>query len=151
MAKVTIEGLDEYTRKLTELKDPVKVQKICKRAVYEGARVIADEIDARIDQLRGVTDEQRQGLHEGLGVARHRVDDGYINTQIGFAGYNEEGTIRGKRPKGQPNVIVARNLIRGASTVPRQDFVGAAVRAKRQEALQLMQEALEEEIQKTMK
>lgn len=151
MAKITLQGLDEYTRKLTELKDPVRVRQVCKRAVYEGAKIIADEIDGRIDGLRGVTDKQRAGLHAGLGVARHRDDSGYINTQIGFAGYNDEGRIRGKRRSGQPNIIVARNLISGRSTVPRQNFISSAVRAKRTACIEAMEKTVDEEIEKIMK
>ena len=103
-------GADSWISTVEELS--VNSDRLASRAVYGGAATIADGIREAIKRIpaqtvdggnrRGVTDVERQGLLDGLGVAQHQRADGVVNTKIGFDGYNAYTTK--KYPKGQDMV-----------------------------------------------
>lgn len=135
MARITSKKAAEYLRNLENLSD--HTDDICKMAVYEGAKVVADAISQSIDgitvhslpegkkyyylsdkarasgeMLDGVTKEQAQGLKDGLGVAVMEYKGKAWNTKIGFDGYNSIKTE--KYPNGQPNALIARSVESGS-------------------------------------
>lgn len=167
MAKIRAKGSEKYLMKLERLNQ--NTDGICKHAVHEGARVAGDAIDAAIDDitvhslpsgakyyylseqdkdngvmLDGLTKEQADGLHEGLGVAEMQYSDNAWNTKIGFAGYNDVHTKT--YPKGQPNALIARSVESGSSIRNKTPFIAPAVRKIRKSAEKAMEIAIEKSI-----
>ena len=158
MAKITFPGLNEYELMISRLSK--NAADIAGRAIYTGAGIVADEIKSGIQSLPivrgygtaenplpgGVTQPQKQGLLDGLGIAPLQNDGGYLNVKIGFDGYNRTKTE--KYPRGQPNQLVARGVESGASWKQKHPFVRPAVNRSRKRAEAAMAEALDEEIKK---
>lgn len=158
MAKITFPGLNDYELMISRLSK--NAGDIAGRAIYTGAGIVADEIKAGIQSLPvvrgygtaenplpgGVTQPQKQGLLDGLGIAPLQDDGGYLNVKIGFDGYNRTKTE--KYPRGQPNQLVARGVESGASWKQKRPFVRPAVNRSRKRAEAAMAEALDEEIKK---
>ena len=158
MAKITFPGLNDYELMISRLtKD---VDSVAGKAIYAGAGIVADEIKSGIQSLPivrgygtaenplpgGVTQPQKQGLLDGLGIAPLQNDGGYLNVKIGFDGYNRTKTE--KYPRGQPNQLVARGVESGASWKQKHPFVRPAVNRSRKRAEAAMAEVLDEEIKK---
>ena len=129
-------------------------------AVYGGAGVIADGIREAIKRLptrtrqnghheKGVTDVERQGLLDGLGVATHRRQDGKVDTKIAFDGYN--AYITEKWPKGHPNSMVARTVEAGTSWLTKTPFIAPTARKLKKEAVAAMQKELDDYIRQKEK
>lgn len=149
MAKMKINGLDEYAKKLSKL-NAQSAEACMKHAVYSGAGLVADAIRANIQALPeftgswqnykepiyGVSTTQKQGLLKGLGTSEIMNDSGYVNTKISFAGYNDHVTE--KYPQGQPNILVARSLESGSSIGDKIPFVRPAVSRTRTAAIKIM-------------
>lgn len=144
MAKITFDGLDLYSEEITKLGD--KLPKLIDAALYEGAKVVADQTQKEIEGLTELPPEARQGLHTGLGVAHFWRDGGATVTKIGFEGYNTKRTKRW--PNGQPNAMIARSLIRGTSWLQPNRFTARAAKKARQAAVEAMQRRLDEDIKK---
>lgn len=163
MAKITFEGLVEYRDAMENLAQ--EVDAIVKMGIYDGADVIADEVYREIRALptvdeyvlyekqqipiRGVTERQKTGLLNGLGLARMSERSGVVSTKVGIAGYNDVKTK--KYPRGQPNALIARSVLRGTSYRLRDDFIGRAVRKARQTAIERMKATVDDQIKKRMK
>lgn len=154
MAKWTIgKGIDNYIKGLQDLE--FGSEEMAKKAVYEGAKIVTDAVRASIEALPvgppregKVTQKQKQGLLDGLGIAGFRKDGSFINVKVGMDGYNGE-TSR-KYPKGQPNALIARSLESGASFAPKRPFIGPATARVRRAAEKAIADKLDEEIKKTM-
>lgn len=158
MAKITFPGLNDYELMISRLSK--NAADIAGRAIYTGAGIVADEIKSGIQSLPivrgygtaenplpgGVTQPQKQGLLDGLGIAPLQDDGGYLNVKIGFDGYNRTKTE--KYPQGQPNQLVARGVESGASWKQKHPFFRPAVNRSRKRAESAMAEALDEEIKK---
>lgn len=160
MAKLTIgKGLDEYIEKLGNLE--FSAPEAMGKAIYEGARVVADATRAALQalpvdtgkgnasRLRGVNAVEKQGLIEGFGVSKAQDDGGYFNVKLGVEGYNSSRTK--KYPRGHPNLMIARSLEKGTSFMRKNPVFSRTARAKKAEAEKVMQETLDREIEKTMK
>ena len=163
MAKISFPGLKKYELMLSKLGD--QSQEVAEKAVYAGAKIVADKIRSNIKKLIAYDDEAaiyawvlknpapltrtaKQGLLDGLGVSEIRNDNGYINTKVGFTGYN--GIKTKSFPEGQPNVIIAQVTENGSSITGKQPFVRPAVRAKKREIEAAMAAVLDREIKKIM-
>ena len=144
MAKITFDGLDLYAEEINKLGN--KLPKLIDAALYEGAKVVADQTQKEIDELSELTPEAREGLHKGLGVAHFWRDSGATVTKIGFEGYNSKRTKRW--PNGQPNAMIARSLIRGTSWLRANRFTARAAKKARERAVEAMQERLDQDIKK---
>lgn len=164
-AKVTFKGMDEYISCLEKLSH--STGRVCSRAVYAGAGVVADAIRQAIHgipeisdtqaifgyvtdrPLQGITPRQKEGLLDGLGISQKEEDgSGKVNVKIGFNGYNSVKTRR--YPKGQPNAMVARGVESGSSAKLKSPFVRPAVNRVRSKAEAAMAEAADQEIQKIL-
>lgn len=163
-SNIKFPGVGPYIAKLNQLSTSSLT--IIEKAAAKGAKPVAD---ACKDNLRGLrtgtngqaiaaykkgeksilTEEQKNGLIESMGLAPMRNDKGFINTKLGFDGYNSVVTKRW--PKGQPNALIARVLESGSSAMDKQPFVRPAVLAKQSEAEKEMKEYLDKEIDKIMK
>ncbi len=159
MAKFDLTGgFTAYTQILQSLE--VSTRDVAKAAVYEGSKIIADQIREEIHEipevknnqhgtpdslLFGVTKQQKKGLEDGLGIAKQWEDEpGKIETKVGIVGYNSLKTK--KYPKGQPNPLIARSVIRGTSFRKKYDFVSKAIKKASEKAEEKMAEVIEQKI-----
>ena len=159
MAKMTIgKGMDEYLAKLGNLE--FAAPGLVGQAIYEGAKVVADQVRAEIEALptaeskrvaapRDPTQVEKDGLLDGLGVAKKKNDSGYINVKIGMDGYNTDKTK--KYPRGKPNAMIARSIESGSTVMKRNAFISRAVNKTKKEAEAAMQKVIEEGIEKIVK
>ena len=159
MAKIQMTGIDEYIAKLEKIKNP---EGLIKRAVYDGAAVLAEAVRKSIDSIpendgkfvpgnamiQGLSAAQKQGLREGLGIAHMQNENGYINTKIGFDGYNSVRTK--KYPKGQPNALIARAIESGTSRRAKYRFVSRATNSAKAAAIQAMSDRMDQDLMNTM-
>ena len=142
MAKITFTGLDQYAEQLQGILQ--HLPKMVNAALYDGAKVLADATQAEINGLTELTPEARQGLHDGLGIARFWNSNGVTTTKIGFEGYNKKRTARW--PNGQPNAMIARSLIRGTSWMKANRFTARAAKKARERSIEAMQQRLDKDM-----
>ena len=149
MAKFYVgKGLEDYITELKKLEDVS--DEMIERAVYEGAKIVADEIRTGINDLNvshkhgteeekvdGITNTQKQGLLDGFGISVMQNDQGYVNVKLGFDGYN--GAKTKKYPNGQPNAMIARSVVSGTSFRKKNDFISKAVYKNRKKAEEQLQ------------
>ena len=109
MAKIEMEGLDEYIKKLSDL--GASVEGSIKRAVYPAAGMVIEAIKANTPVNTG-------GLRDSAALRTFRNDAGYVYTQVTFDGYDE---------RGNPNPVKARVLESGSSTRQKHPFIRPAV------------------------
>lgn len=147
-------GIDEYLSKLGNLE--MKAPETCKRAVFDGAAIVANAVRSNIQALpvgdprKGgyVTGPQKQGLLDGFGIASFKNDGGFLNVKLGFDGYNT--TVNRIFPNGQPNAMIARSLESGSSTYGKHPFIGPAVAKSRASAEAMIKTTVEKEIEAIM-
>lgn len=161
MAKWTVgDGISQYLADLSTMEK--KAAEHNGEAIYEGAKIIADEIrkniqamptDERIgtpqNPVRGITKQQKAGLLNGLGIAKMRDEGGFKHVKIGMDGYNSVKTRT--FPNGQPNALVIRSAEAGKSFRQKTPVIAPAVRAKKAAAEAKMQEVIEKNIKKDMR
>lgn len=161
MARMKFGGTDKYIAKLERLRD--KSTPTAKMALYQGAKVVADEIRKKTESipvvmsrwaseenpLEGLTQEQKDGLLDSLGVSPMLSDMGEFSVRISFDGYNSQRTK--KYPKGQPNVMIARSLESGTSFRLKHPFVRPALDESRKAARKAMQNVIDDEVDKIIK
>lgn len=163
MATIRFSKLRDYELMLGKIGDASK--DICGAAIYEGAKIIADEVKNNLNSLNTTTDElamlkakkgeptyitqrAKEGLMKSFGVTPMQRDrDGIYNVKLGFDGYNDVKTK--KWTKGQPNQLIARACESGSSAMIKQPFFREAVQKTRKKAESRMAEVLDEKIKKT--
>lgn len=164
MAKITMNGLAEYTKQLAAL--GANVDGMVKAAVYEGADEVADAVREAVKALPevktseavanwrqqvpvdGITKAQKDGLLDGLYLSKMAVETDSIYTQLGFDGYNRVKTKT--YPKGQANSMIARAVESGSSARRKTPFVRPAVNRVKERAIQRMAEKLDQTIKNLM-
>lgn len=109
LAKIEMQGLDEYMKKLSDL--GASVEGSIKRAVYPAAGMVIEAIKANTPVDTG-------GLRDSAALRTFRNDNGYVYTQVTFEGYDE---------RGHPNPVKARVLESGSSTRQKHPFIRPAV------------------------
>lgn len=139
MAKFYVgKGMEQYLAMLGNLE--FRTDELIGEAIYEGAKIVADEVSRAIDTIpsrekgssSGVYEDQRQGLKDGFGIARLKNENGYLNVKLGFDGYNKHVTKT--YPNGQPNALIARAINSGTSFAPKYPFVDRTTRNCKSEA-----------------
>jgi hypothetical protein len=143
MATIKFPGIAEYERQLERIGS--EAPRLCGKALYSGANVLAEAVQEEISGLTELSSAQRRGLHDGLGVAHFWERDGVLQTKIGFDGYNAVKTKRW--PRGQPNAMLARALIRGTSWLMPNRFTARAARKARQKATEAIRERFDNELE----
>lgn len=156
MARLTVgDGCENYIEKLNKLL--INTEDVLGHAIYEGAAVVIKAVDSAIDTIplakpghitTGLTAPQKAGLHSGIGIAKMRNDNGYVNVKIGFDGYN--GVTTEKYPQGQPNAMMARVVESGSYYHSKTPFIGPAVRRSKAAAEAAMTKELDNQIEKRM-
>ena len=133
MAKFEIRGLEDYRDALVKLS--VETEGIAKQAIYEGAAIVIEAVKANTPTDSG-------DLRDSIGLSKMENDDGYINTKLGFAGYDN---------RGMPNIVKARVLESGSSTRKKQTFIRPAVNRVKETTENVMAARFAAEIEKIMK
>ena len=163
MATIRFSKLRDYELMLGKIGDASK--DICGAAIYEGAKIIADEVKNNLEALKTVSDADaiqaakkeeatyltiraKKGLIKSFGVTPMSQDDsGIYNVKLGFDGYNDVKTK--KWPKGQPNQLMGGACESGSSAMIKQPFFREAVQKTKKKAESRMAEVLDEKIKKT--
>lgn len=138
MATFKFQGVTEYIEALEKI-GPRGGQGIIKQAVWEGAKIIADGLDAEIRANHTDSGD----LADSLGLVQMRNDRGYINTKVNFAGYDRNGV---------PNPVKAAVLESGTSngTHKATHFISRTTRSLRSAAEAAMAKKLDEKIGQIM-
>lgn len=149
-----LDGLSEYA------------DEIAKQAIYEGAKIIADEMNRAIDtipeekfrflamdgvdKLNSITPSEKQALKESFGITPISGNEfsGW-NAKIGFDGYGPIATK--KYPKGVPNQLIGRAVESGSSVRTKYPFVRRTVNKTRKQVEEAMEEAVNDCIKKLEK
>ena len=127
---------DEFALALSRL--ATQSDEIAKKAIYEGAKVVADKIKSN---LQGVLSSEATGeMEASFGVTPiERDSDGNWNAKIGFDGYDSNGVA---------NQLKARVIESGSSKQSKKPFVRPAVNATKRTAVEKMGQVINEEIQR---
>lgn len=159
MAKVKTVGVDDFLGELDNLQS--NASEVVGKMIYKGAGIVADEVRRRIQMIperevystssghrhnRGITDAERQGLLDSLGISKARNDSGFVNVRIGFDGYNSNVTKA--YPQGHPNSMVARSIESGTSWLAKTPFIAPAVSATKGTAENTMEKIYDNGIKK---
>lgn len=168
MARVTVDLGTDYIEKLQMLAD--NVDRVSKDAIRAGARVIANSIREKINNLPedrrttsrgywyltpsqefdGVPAEQKDALLGGLGISKVKKDkNGGYTAKVGFDGYTSIKTK--EHPDGIPIPLLANAIESGSSIRIKQPFVRPAVQKSKKEAEAAMQAVIDAAIENTMK
>lgn len=155
MVSIQFNGLDQFTQlcKLTVK----ETDKILGRTIFPGggtmyryalqatqALPVEPEGFKHSGRRIGISQAQKDGLIESLGIACIRKDKYGMNVKIGFDGYN---SIKTKRwPKGQPNMMVARSVNGGTSFLRPTYFMDKAVNRAIGEVTRVMEIQFGEEM-----
>jgi HK97 gp10 family phage protein len=158
---MTIKVGEEYAEKLSRL--AANADEAAKKAIYQGAKVVADKIKANIESLpedtyrylmdgekfSGLSNGQKKDLADSFGVTPIKLDsNGDLNAKLGFDGYGSFPTKA--YPKGLPNQLLARAVESGSSVRRKNPFVRPAVNSTKAQAVEKMDEVIDNEIKKTM-
>lgn len=159
MAHIEFIGIDDYFKRLDELGN-LSIG-LCKRALYDGAAVIADAVrdevnslptsdrDAKNGDPQPILEYEKQGLVAGLGVAKMKAEHGIVYTRIDFDGYNR---LKSKKyPQGHPNSMIARSINSGGSNRPKNPFMNRAIRKGRAKSEAAMAARMDADINEIMK
>lgn len=138
MATVSFKKGDDYALKLSRL--ATGSEEIAKKAIYQGAKVVADKIKSNLEGI--LSPESTGELVNSFGVTPiERDNTGNWNAKIGFDGYDSSGMA---------NQYKARILESGSSRQPKRPFVRPAVNATKKQALEAMKKAIDDETKKIM-
>lgn len=145
------DGMSEYLKELEKMQ--TEATPIIKKAVWAGGRVVADAFESAIAAIPSVviSDVQRDGLQEGLGLAKMKNENGYIHTKVGFVGYNNDNRYKNPNARWRANSFVARRVVSGTSGVPAYDFVRKATNQCKAASEKAMADQFDQEIQKIMR
>lgn len=156
MARLTIQGLDEFSMRLQELADHGEA--ISKAAVYAGAGVLVEAVKAEISALpeqqgympngqqrNVVTRDEKAALLSHIGIAHMDSTGGKVTTAIGFDGYTAHTTK--KYPNGVPVPLIARSIESGSSVRRKVPFLRNAANKAKAAVENAMREAADEQFQ----
>ena len=147
-------GLDEMIKRLDEM--GAKTDELLSKALYAGAKVMADGLKSAIQSLPQESgfkrfDEKHNdsprnvvGGHDKEDLISHKT--GSVYARIGFDGY---GQIKTKKyPNGRPVVLIARSINSGSSARMKHPFIKPTIAQYQGEATRAMQQVISEELTK---
>lgn len=133
---------------------------VAKMMVYDGARVMADEIRRETGGLAAdkerflrpgekyavITHRDKRDLAAHLGITKIVKTSAGVRAVIGFAGYGSKKTHKYK--KGLPMAMLARSLMKGTEVREKSAFIDTAVSKAGNKAEEAMAETGEKAIAK---
>lgn len=148
MARMKTEGMDDVQLMFGKISNAGTA--VAKMAVYDGARVMADEIRREtgalpVDKERYlsggqkyavITRRDKRDLAAHLGITKITRTTSGIRAVIGFAGYGSHKTHKYK--KGLPMALLARSLMKGTSVREKSPFIDRAVAKSAEPAIAAM-------------
>lgn len=157
---ISTDGADEFLALLNSLAD--KAPGTARRCVYDGMRVLADEIFQAIDNLpvdsgrfvkdkdplRVITQRDRRDLAECLGIGEFSAfSEAIITASVSVDGYisrKEENY-----PNGVPAALILRSIESGSSVRAKHPVIRPATNRAKDKVLAAMSESLAESIRHT--
>lgn len=127
------DGLEEYMGTLSQL--GMRTEGIIKFAVYPAADVV-------IEAVKAATPYDNGDLRDSCFLTEMKNEDGFIYTQIGWAGYDRNN---------HPNPVKVHVLESGSSKQKKRPFIRKAVKAARMAATNAMSKAFYEKLDEIMK
>lgn len=151
MASVDVKGIDQIEMMFGTMR--ASTRGIAKASLYEGAKVIADELRSETKRLkqnepgrpkednakkiyRSVTDLEKNDLLKSIGIMTFATDLDGCYTLIGFAGYGSRKTKT--YPQGLPNPLLARSVSKPSAMRKGRRFTKIAAKAGGYRALEAM-------------
>ena len=149
MPTITGTGFEDIERMLSALGE--ECQGVCARAVYKGAAEAAQALKDAVmslpveefhplpgasngtKPLNVITEDDRQDLMDGVGIAPFGYAGDGADTAVGFDGYSRHKSK--KYPNGVPLPMIARSIESGSSARAKHPFIRRTARAK-QSAIQ---------------
>lgn len=160
MAVIEFKKGDEYMARLEKLERETR-EKVIGPAIYEGAKIAADAIADRIPNVpvdeswgtdghlkNGPKEVELRAVYNGMGIAKERDENGFINVKIGWGGYDKIKTERW--PNGRPVQMLARSIERGTTFMKANPFVKPAMAAVRNKAVFEMGKTVDRQIEDIM-
>ena len=151
-------GLDEAMKRLEEL--GARTDELMSKALYEGAKVMADGLkDAiralpedsgykRPGELRNVVDpKDKEDMISHMGISKFRTQTGSVYARISFDGYGQVKTK--KFQNGRPVVLIARSINSGSSVRMKHPFIKPTVNQYKSAAMDAMRKVVLDELNKT--
>ena len=138
--KISSKGFDDLEKQFAKYAD--KVTPMMKRAIYESAGVVADNV--RSSMNKELSPEAAAALSKGLNINVIVAENGSVRTSVGFDGEHD----------GKPIRLLAAVLESGRSDQSgrkKTHFFSKALRASKQTAIEAAQEEVYgylEELQK---
>jgi HK97 gp10 family phage protein len=127
---------NEFELKLSALAEGA--DEIARKAVYEGARVMADAIRKAADKV--ISKDATGDMMASFGIGPIETNkDGIINTTVGFSGYDRRGA---------PNILKARALNSGTSRIKKRSFMRNGLNSSKKRAAEAMEKVISDEIEK---
>lgn len=162
MPSIRMDGLDDLYARLKALGDGSAIEKVQKHAVYEGMKVIKQEVEAQIRALpeeegyiesknlprNVITKAEKAELIKHIGISDMETKDGTVNNSISFDGYTSIKTK--KYPNGLPAVMIARSINSGSSVRQKHPFMRQARAAAKSKAIQAATDAALESLSHIM-
>lgn len=139
---ISLDGFAEFMDGLSKVVD--STEELYKRGVYEGTKVLADEVKKGLNGLKvdngwgtaekplqGVNQNVKETLIHAMGVSKIEFVNGSANASVGFKGY--DGIKTKKYPNGRPIQMLMRSVESGTSFMMKQPVIRQSVnRAKKQ-------------------
>lgn len=159
MARITFKRGSEYALKVQQLERHFMKDEPLEKAVKAGAEIVADKIRDNLNALpeeefrrlgegetfSGLPEGQKRDLQDSFGLTPIEKDkNGFIHTKAGFDGYGSFPT--NAYPEGIPNQLLARSVESGSSVRQKTPFVEPAVKATRKQAVEAMNDVIEDEL-----
>ena len=151
-------GLDEAMKRLEDL--GARSDELLSRALYEGAKVMADGLKDAIralpedsgfkkaGELRNVVDpKDKEDMLSHMGISHFRTETGRVYARISFDGYGQIATK--KFPNGRPVVLIARSINSGSSVRMKHPFIKPTVNQYKSAAMDAMRKVVLDELNKT--
>lgn len=162
MATLKYSGGEEFADKILALGE--QGEAIAKHALFVGAGVVADAIKNAIAQLptgtpkgnsptghpfTGLTEDDKEDLLNGLGIARFESGRDEVSTAISFAGYTRR--TEDDYPGGVPLAMIARSIESGSSVRTKNPFVRPTVSKIKGKAVSEMGKTASDDIKNAMR
>ncbi len=137
MAKFKWVGMDLYIKQMQNLNE--HTTGIVKMAVFDGAAVVADEVRARLKANIKHPEKSTGELLDSMYLAKMKDENGYVYSEIGFAGYDSRGV---------PNIIKVNAMESGTSKQRKSPFIRPAFNAAKERCISAMADTIDTEIKR---